>query len=98
MAKKAAQSRKAQQGERMLEVKVRFWTNDLAGPKGSVVPKHAWPGGTVRMERNETHGIKPKAPRPFNSLMELPAVIEKVLIDHGVVLHLNQRMRRYWVS
>jgi hypothetical protein len=50
------------------------------------------------MERNETHGIKPKRPRPFNSVMELTAVIERVLIDHGVVLHLEKRMRRYWVG
>ena len=98
MAKKAAQSQKAAQGERTIEITVRFWTNELAGGKGSVLPKHAWPGGTVRMSRNETHGIKPKAPRPFNSPMELPAVLEKVLIDHGVVLHLNRRMRRYWVG
>lgn len=82
----------------MLEVKVRFWTNDLADGKGSVLPKHAWPGGIVRMERNETHGIKPKKPRPFNSPMELAAVIERVLIDHGIVLHLDRRMRRYWVG
>jgi hypothetical protein len=82
----------------MIEVKIRFWTNNLATGKGSVLPKHAWPLGTVRMERNETHGIKPKRPRPFNSVMELTAVIERVLIDHGVVLHLEKRMRRYWVG
>jgi hypothetical protein len=93
MAKKI-QSRKAAQGERTLEVTIRFWTNNIPTPK----PKHAWPGGTVEMKRNETHGIKPKAPRHFNSPMDLPGVIERVLVDHGVVLHLNKRMRRYWVG
>jgi hypothetical protein len=68
MAKtKGARTRKAAKGERMVEIKIRFWTNDLANGKGSVLPKHAWPGGAVRMERNETHGIKPKRPRVFNA-------------------------------
>ena len=88
-------AREAGQGERMLEVKIRFWTNDIAGGKGVVRPKHAWSSGVVRIERNRTHGITPGNPRPFHTLMDLPAVIEKVLIEHGVVLHHSRRMRKY---
>jgi hypothetical protein len=89
-------SRQAEQGERMIEVKIRFWTNDIASGKGSVRPKHAWASGVVRVERNKTHDINPGSPRPFHSLMDLPAVIEKVLIEHGIVLHLNRRMKKYF--
>jgi hypothetical protein len=38
------ESREAAQGERMIEVKLRFWTNDLAA-RGNVIPKHAWTRG-----------------------------------------------------
>src|SRR5262245_59769349 len=90
--------RKAEHGERMIEIKVRFWTNDLGGPRGTVRQKHAWASGVVRAEANRTLGISPRKPRPFHSLMDLSAVIEKVLIDHGIVLHRNRRMRKYFVS
>ena len=67
-------------GEKMIEVKIRFWTNDIANKGGYISPKHAWTSGVVRMERNESHGIVPGYPSPFNSLMEIPMVIEKVLM------------------
>src|SRR5690348_15040250 len=60
----------AGKGERMIEIKVRFWTNDIADTKGDVIPRHAWSSGVVRMEANHTHGIKPKNPAPFNSLLD----------------------------
>jgi len=40
-------------GQRMVEVKIRFWTDEIAGPKEQIIPKHAWAAGAVRMERNE---------------------------------------------
>lgn len=90
------QSREARQGERMIEVKLRFWTNEIATEPGRVVPKHAWASGVVRIERNRSHGIVPSNPRPFNSLLDVGAVIERVLIDHGVVLHADRKMRKYF--
>ena len=36
------ETREAAHGKRMLEVRVRFWTNDLAEGKGRIRPKHAW--------------------------------------------------------
>ena len=88
----------AHRGERMIEVKLRFWTNGIARGEGNVRPRHAWSGGVVRMERNETHGIKPKNPKPFHSLLDVGAVIEKVLIQHGIQLHPGRRMRKYFSS
>ena len=74
-------SLEAKQGEKMIEVKLRFWTNDISPEPGKVLPKHAWTGGVVRIERNRSHGIVPGNPRPFHSLLDAGAVIEKVLID-----------------
>ncbi len=91
----AAGAREAAHGQKMIELRVRFWTNDLAEEAGKVVPKHAWASGIVRVESNETHGIKATSPAPFNSLPELGAVIERVLIDHGIKLHPSTRERKY---
>ena len=60
------------------------------------MPKHAWSAGVVRIERNDSHGIKPLSPRPFHSLLDVGAVIEKVLIEHGIVLHPSSRMNKYF--
>lgn len=87
--------RTADRGERMIEVKLRFWTNDIAEGDGKVRPKHAWSSGVVRMERNQTHGIKPKNPRPFHSLLDVGAVIERVLVQHGIQLHPSRQMKKY---
>ena len=52
-------------GERMIEVKVRFWTNDISGESGKIVPKHAWTSGVVRMDSNLSHGIDRATLGPF---------------------------------
>ncbi len=90
------EEREAEQGERMIEVKVRFWTNNIADGKGIILPRHAWSSGVVRMERNKSHGIDPQKPMPFHTLMDLPAVIEKVLIAHDIKLHRSRKMRKYF--
>jgi hypothetical protein len=85
----------AAHGQKMIELRVRFWTNDIADDAGKVVPKHAWASGIVRVESNPAHGLKAKSPAPFNSLAELAAVVERVLIDHGVKLHPSTKERKY---
>ena len=88
-------TKKAQQGERTIQVEVRFFTDTLA-KEGHVRPKHAWDAGTVRLEANPTHGIAGGAGgRKFNSLLELLAVIEKVLIAGGIHLHAAHRTKKY---
>jgi hypothetical protein len=94
----SAGARKAQKNERMIEVKLRFFTNKIADNEGEVIPKNAWAAGFVRMEKNETHGISPKSPLPFGSLLDVGAVIEKVLINHGIVLHPSTKMKRYFTE
>jgi hypothetical protein len=99
MAKRSrTKSSEAKQGEKMIEVKLRFWTNDIAPEPGRVLEKHAWSSGVVRIERNRSHGITPGSPRPFHSLLDVGAVIERVLIDHGIVLHPSQRMSKYFAE
>jgi hypothetical protein len=92
---KEIEKRDAHHGEKMIEVKVRFWTKDLVEGKDQIRPKHAWAQGVIRIDYNKPHGIKSKAPVPFNSLMEIPEKIEKVLIEHGIQLHLPNRMKKY---
>jgi|ERR1700677_5086855 hypothetical protein len=89
-------SLEANQGEKMIEVKLRFWTNDISPDQGKgVIPKHAWAAGVVRVERNKSHDITPLNPRIFHSLLDIGAVVEKVLIEHGIVLHRSKKMRKY---
>ena len=88
-------TREARHGEKMIEVKIRFWTDEISPESGQIVPKHAWAGGVVRMAPNKSHGIVPKNPVPFNSLLDVGAKIEQVLIDHGVVLRRSRRMKKY---
>lgn len=96
MAKqRTTSSLEAKQGEKMIEVKLRFWTNEISPEPGKVLAKHAWASGVVRIERNKSHGIEPGVPQPFHSLLDVGAVIEKVLIEHGVVLHPSRKMKKY---
>ena len=93
--KESPESREAKWGERMIEIKVRFWTDEIVKGEGRIKPKHAWCGGVIRMERNKAHEIAPTSPRPFNSLMEIPSIMEKVLIEHGITLHHGSKMSKY---
>ena len=89
-------AKQARHGEKMIEVQIRFWTDKISPEKGKIVPRHAWASGVVRIERNDAHGLNPGTPTPFNSLLDLGASVEKLLIEHGVVLHLNRKMRKYF--
>ncbi len=95
MTQRNITQREAAWGERMIEVKVRFWTDNIAEGRGQILPKHAHTSGVVSIERNAAHGIVPEDPVAFNSLVELTAVIEKVLIAQGITLHLSRKMKRY---
>jgi hypothetical protein len=89
-------AREAKHGEKMIEVKIRFWTDGISkGPGNLIVPKHAWTSGVVRMQRNKAHGIVPTNPIPFNSLLDLGKAIEQVLKEHGIVLHIGRGMKKY---
>ncbi len=69
----------------MIEVRVRFWTNDIAKQKGQIVAKKCHPSGMVHISPNKSHGIKAsKGGTVFNSALGLPGAIEKELKKHGV--------------
>lgn len=89
------EAREAEHGKKMIEVKLRFWTNEIAEEKGKVLPKHAWSSGVVRIDSNSSHGIVPASPKPFHSLLDIGAVVEAVLIEHGIVLHPSSKMVKY---
>lgn len=86
----------AKYGKKMIEVKVRFWVNDIAKEKGKIIPKECWDSGMVRITANQFHGIKAEYPTPFNSLMQLTAVIERVLVASKIKLHHSNRSSRYY--
>jgi hypothetical protein len=85
----------AKQGKKMIEVRLRFFTNKIAGQSGKIMPKHAWTQGLVYMQGNESHDIVTGKKRHFHSLLEIGQVIEKVLIEHGIVLIPSRRMNKY---
>lgn len=90
--------RPARHGERMIEVRLRFFTDDIAGKKGEIVPKHAWARGMASIERNVVHGITPTDPIPFNSASEIPFTVEKVLLAHGIKLVVSPKMKKYMLN
>lgn len=90
-----ATAREAKHGEKMIELKVRFWTDGISPESGKIRPKHALTSGVVRVKRNDTHELIPGKPRTFNSLLDLGAAIEKTLKDHGIVLHVSSGMKTY---
>jgi hypothetical protein len=92
------EAREAQYGEKMIEIKVRFWTDSISPEVGKVIPKHALTSGVVRIKGNKSHGIIAGKAKPFNSLLEIGTAIEKTLIARGVVLHLSGGMKRYTLS
>ena len=94
---RSAKYRQAKRGQRMIELKVCFWTNDHADTKGYIWPKHGWTTGEVRITRNEPHGIIPVGGQKFGSLMEIPSAIEKVLMKHDIQLHRCPKMDNYVV-
>lgn len=92
----ADHSVEAPHGSKMLRVSVRFWTDDIAKTSGHVVPGHAWAGGVVVVESNETHGIpRVQDGATFNSMAELPLAIEKAIMRAGVTLHSTKRESKY---
>ncbi len=88
--------REAVHGRKMIEVKVRFWTNGIAEGEGKIIPKECWDAGVVRLTSNKSHDITPQKPIMFHSLMDITAKIEKALMSHGIKLHLGSRNRKLY--
>ena len=87
-------ARTAKHGDKMIEVRIRFWTDGIAEQKDTIIPKHAWDSGVVVMDSNKSHGIAPESPQPFNSILDLQSAIAKVLTEHGVTLRAHRKLRK----
>ena len=86
----------ARHGHKMIEVRIKFWTDEIAaGGNGHIIPKHAWDSGVVLITANPDHGIRSDTnPEILHSFLDLPSVVAKVLTDHGVTLHANRKLRK----
>ena len=90
------EARETKHGEKMIEVKVRFWTDKLTDDPEKIIPKHAWASGVVRIKGNKSHGIKPEFKAHFSSLMDIPSAIEQVLTAHNIKLRMGPQMKKYF--
>jgi hypothetical protein len=90
----APAARIAKHGEKMIEIRIRFWTDGIAVQKGKIIPKHSWDSGVIVMEGNKAHEITPASPQPFNSILDLTSALAKVLTQHGVILHTNRKLSK----
>jgi hypothetical protein len=83
----------AKHGEKMIEIRVRFWTEKIA--KGeNILPKHCWDCGEVVVTRNASHDITPKKSVKFNSIFELNKKIETVLAENEIKLHIGSKLSK----
>lgn len=78
--------KKVPHGQKMIEVRLRFWTNAIAKKKDHIVPKHCWDHGTLYIVENEGHEVKHRW-KAFRSLTEVSRVIEKLLQEDGITIH-----------
>ena len=89
----APAERKANHGEKMIEVRVRFWTDEITNTPKVIVPKHAWDFGYVEIAANASHGLKQSGSSvKFNSVLELPQAIADLLVQEGVQLHIGTKL------
>lgn len=85
--------RKANHGEKMIEVRVRFWTDEITNTPQVIVPKHAWDYGYVEIAANTSHGLQQSGSSvKFNSVLELPQAIADLLVQEGVHLHIGAKL------
>ncbi|MCK4445140.1 MAG: hypothetical protein KAW09_11390 [Thermoplasmata archaeon] len=85
------------QGKRMIELRIRFWTNDIDGnPKGTITQKVCWDSGYVYVVKNNSHGIESKGQSRFRGLCELLGSVEKVLRKQNIKLQMGARTQEVY--
>jgi hypothetical protein len=86
----------APHGQKMIEVTLRFWTDSIAEGRDTVIPKHVWSSGVVKVSPNPAHGIRASRPVPFSGLSMIVPTIEDLFVEHGIKVHPDKsRTRRY---
>ena len=83
-------------GKKMIEIKVRFWTDGIAETENKVIPKNCWDSGVVRIKPNDLHGIKSSKPVIFHSLPEILPKIESILQANNIKLHHCRKSTKYY--
>lgn len=86
---------RAPHGKKTIELRIRFWTDNLADGEDMIIPSEGWDSGVVHLVANEHHGIESGNPVNFNSLAELPFAVEKLLIKQEITLHRGGRTQKY---
>ena len=87
--------KKGVHGQKMLELRTRFFSNDIADEKGYVLAGNVWECGVVYLHPNDLHEIGQNKAEIFHSMAELPSAIEKVLIKNKVIIHRSKRTKKY---
>lgn len=49
----------------------------------------------ISIDANKSHGIGAIKPKAFHSLMDIGAVLERVFLEHNIVLHPSRKMKKY---
>jgi hypothetical protein len=86
----------APHGQKMITLKVRFWTDNISKKPGAQLKKECWDAGVVSIAGNRSHGFQTETETlPFNSLPQLLSTLEKLFIKHGIQMHLGSTSIRY---
>jgi hypothetical protein len=80
---------------KMIQVKIYFWTNGMVPQKGGVLAKHAWDCGHVVLPANPKHHIRAGGRKQFRTLLQLGSAIEELLQKNGVTVHMGRGSRKY---
>lgn len=84
----------SKEGNKTVEVRLHFFTDQIAANGGVFKAKHAVSVGTARLPTNPRHGITKGECHYFESLAELPATVAKALAAHGITLHPGKKQSR----
>ena len=76
--------KEVEHGNKMIKVTLSFWTDDIAKEKKELVPKVCWDSGTIRILKNDGHGIESSEVKNFHSLSALTETIEEVFREQGI--------------
>jgi hypothetical protein len=77
---------KAGPKQKTIEVRLRFWTDGLAGREGNILPAVCWDSGKAFVIANSAHGIGAGAQVDFKDLAGIPRAVAKSLDSAGVTV------------
>lgn len=81
----------AKHGDKMIEFRIKFFTNSIAERDGCIKKKHLWPNGMIHITRNDSHGIIGNQ-RPFNSMAQILPILEDMMIENELTIIPTRRL------